>query len=278
MKNTKPVSLAIAVTALCATLPSNAAVIADAAADYVAAASATTAPTALPDGWQYLYSSASTGGTEVAMTANTALGNSGNTGFRGTDGSATTSAIVLGSLTNATVGAQYEIFADGFDGNGGTISSGNAGVVGTDILISPGNAAARAFTILRSTISLADINANGTTASIAGSFRELIFPTTVNANNQGSVDVFVYHNAALLFSVDQANAAATGGKLTQAAGTFNLTNITVAAGDTISFVVGSNGNSGQDETALQAQISLIPEPSSAMLGALGLLALLRRRR
>ena len=44
-------------------------------------------------------------------------------------------------------------------------------------------------------------------------------------------------------------------RLTQDDGTFDV-EATVAAGDTISFAVGNNGNFGADETALQASVTL----------------------
>ena len=259
------------------TMTSHSAIIADAAADYVAAAgSPTEAPAAAPAGWEYLYSGASTGGTEVALTASTVVGNGGNTGF-GADFGFNLPA-VLGTLTNTAAGAEYEIFADGFGGNGGTIPEGNGGVVGTDLLAHPGfTAGTDDFVISRFTIGAADIASFGNTATISGSFRNLVARDPVNNNTQGSIDVFVYLNSTLLFSVDQIDEAATGARLSQADGTFSEIT-TVEAGDTVSFVIGNNGNIGGDETALQAQIDVVPEPSTTLLGAFGLLALLRRRR
>ncbi|MGJ8642569.1 MAG: immunoglobulin domain-containing protein [Luteolibacter sp.] len=228
--------------------------VANAAADYLTApdGSATTAPTAEPDGWDYLVSDASTGGIELALTPNQDSGNAGNTGFAGGDTS-----FILGSQTG---GAQFEIYTDGFDGSGTTAkqsATGNEGVVGTDLLMTPGSVATKTNVIARYTLTSADLE-NGSNATISGSFRNLVVRNTPNANSQGSVDVFVYHNTTQLFIVDQDDPAAIPCALEQSLGTFNITGLSVAEGDTISFVVGNNGVTARDETALQASIDLSP--------------------
>lgn len=254
-------------------MTTNAAVIANVAADYATApgyVAGTTAPTAAPAGWEYLTSTAGTGGTEITMTAQTATGNGGAMGFAGASNSN-----ILGDQNGTAT--QYEIFSDGFDGNGGTIPTGNEGVIGTDLLMHPGGNAANAFTIARYTISAADI-LNGTTATIAGSFRDLAGRPDRSGPAE-SITADVFHNSTNLFSVTGgATAQGTSSYLTQATGTFNISGLTVAEGDTISFVVGYNGNVAGDETALQGTIDVVPEPSTALLGGLGLLGLLRRRR
>jgi hypothetical protein len=244
----------------------NAALIADIGGDYVDA-------TAAPAGWNYLISSAASGGTEAAMTANTVVtGGAGNSGFTGGQYSA-----ILGSHTSE----QYEIFTDGYDGSGTAAknsATGNEGVVGTDLLFSPGNTTADAYVIARYTIGAADL-VDGTSASIAGSFRNLVVRNTSNAASQGSVDVFIYKNTDLLWSVDQADDAATASMLSQTLGTYNLTDVTVAEGDTISFVVGWNGNNARDETALNGTINVIPEPATlGMVAVFGGGILFVRRR
>ena len=213
-------------------------VVADAAADYVAAAGSETAIlTTPPDGWSYFVSSEATAGDEVAL-ASGAVGREGEEGF-GSGGSARTAA-VLG--TNTSEG-EYELF-----GNGDL----NESVVGTDLLMHPSSTDETDFVIARYTVSAADI-ASGTTASITGSFREMVVPANINDNNRGSVDVFVFHNSDPLFEFESADDG--NSVLTRADGSFNV-ETTVAAGDTISFAVGSNGNFGGDETALEAKITL----------------------
>ncbi|MDA8563271.1 hypothetical protein N9L06_02340 [Mariniblastus sp.] len=227
--------------------------IADAAADYVAALSSVdAAPTGLPSGWTYLSSDANTGGTEAELTILPGIGNANNTGF-GTDGANFEIPAVVG---NNDVSAQFEAFNDGFDGGGNSIS-GNQGVVGEDLLMVPGFGTDDQFVIARYTISAADlVDSVPGTGSIVGSFRDLVFRAAVNSNSQGSVDVFVFHNGTPVFSVDRDNVPATAGRLTQADGTFNVTGLSFAPGDTISFVVGNNGVIGGDETALQASIAI----------------------
>jgi hypothetical protein len=254
------VGLLLPTTASAATV-----VLADAAADYVAAAgSPTTALTTLPAGWSYFVSSAANGGTEVALTAG-AAGNAGEQGF--TSGGNAGTAAVLGTNTN---GGDYELFSNG-DANGG--------VVGTDLLLHPSDTAATDFVIVRYTISVADASSIlAGSGSISGSFRDLIVGGGAAAQ---SVTVDIYQNSTSLFSTAGGTAAqGTQGILTAADGTFNLTGLTLTAGDTIDFAVGINGHFGADETALSAQISgeSIPEPSSALLASLSALGLLIRRR
>lgn len=222
-------------------------VVANPALDYVDG-------TTMPAQWSYLGSDLASGGTEFALTSITGLGNGGNTGFGHSGGSND----VPGVLGSIELGTQFEIFADGFDGNGGSIPTGNEGLPGVDLLMHPGNGgAANDYVIVRYTIG-SEIE-NGTTADISGSFRELVAHASPNANNGGSIDVFVYHNSTPLFSLDRANDIANAGMLSQLDGTFDVT-ATVAYGDTISFVVGNNENFGGDEAALQALIELSGTP------------------
>lgn len=224
-------------------------VVANPALDYVDG-------TTMPAQWSYLGSDAASGGTEFALTSIVELANGGNTGF-GQVGASFDAPGVLGSIDG---GAQYEIFADGFDGNLPNVESGNEGLPGVDLLMAPGSAATNSFAIARYTIGEEIVS--GTTATISGSFRELVVHSAakLNANNGASVDVFVYHNSTVIFDLDRANDIANGGMLTQLDGTFSITGLTVAYGDTISFVVGNNGNFGGDETALQALIELSGTP------------------
>ncbi|MDA8563274.1 hypothetical protein N9L06_02355 [Mariniblastus sp.] len=238
--------------------------IADPAADYVASLSAINAePTAFPSGWTYLFSDAASGGTETDLTVIAGLANGGNTGFGVID----VAFEVPGVLGNVNLGDEFEVFGDGFSGNGGLIPTGNEGVVGEDLLLVPGFGTDDQFIIARYTISAADLaDSVAGTGSIVGSFRDLVFRQPANSNHQGSVDVFVFHNGNPVFSVDRDNVPATAGRLTQADGTFNITGLSFAAGDTISFVVGNNGNIGGDESALQAAISVDSDGSTALAG------------
>ena len=239
-------------------------VIGDAAGDYVAAAGGPTATlTAFPASWSYLGSTAATGGALSNLTAGGA-GTDGGPGFTGVSAAGT--AAVQGTDPN---GGDYELFGNG-DPNGG--------VIGEDLLLHPGQAGnADAFVIARYTVGDASTYAAGTGA-IAGNFRDLIVGGGAASE---SVEVAIYQGTNLLFSTEGGTTAqGTQGILTEAAGTFDLTGLTFATGDTIDFVVGINGHFGADETALEGIISVdvVPEPSVALLGGFGLLALLRRRR
>ena len=200
---------------------------ADAAGDYTGA-------TAPPPGWEYLVSSDGSGGAENALAPNQTVGELDNTGFGGAG--SVGSASILGS------GSPFGLYNN----------FGHSGVAGTDLLFQPGNGTTDDFIIARYTVSAADV-ASGTVATIAGSFRDMQGGTTGNGGN--SVAVSIYHNTTSLFS-----ATGSAGRLyangSSPSGIFNLTDVTLTAGDTISFVVGNNGHFGGDETALQATIEV----------------------
>lgn len=242
-------------------------VLGDAAADYVAAAGGPNATlTTAPTGWSYFGANAANGGTEAALTAGQ-VGNQGAAyqGFVGISNNNV--AAVYG--TNTASSPEFEIFSNG---------EGNAAVVGTDLLLHPGGpGAADEFTIVRFTVGDDSLFTAGTGA-INGSFREGI----IGGNgSRESVFTAIYQNSVQLFQVTGGTTAqGTPSQLTQEAGSFSLSGLTFTTGDTIDFVVGANSNNGADESALISSISVdtIPEPSTALLGGLGVLGLLVRRR
>jgi len=84
----------------------------------------------------------------------------------------------------------------------------------------------------------------------------------------------------LVFSSDSGASTSFSGTSTQVEGATanqNFTNITAAASHTLGFG-GDFSTASASDTDNRYSITLVPEPSSALLGGLGLLALLRRRR
>ncbi|MEM9480270.1 MAG: hypothetical protein AAGA58_11520 [Verrucomicrobiota bacterium] len=190
--------------------------IADIGGDWVGTAT-------LPAKWQYLQSDMPNGGIESALAGGGQIGNAGNSGFGGgQDG------FNLGAVTG--VGP---IFVDGTTNN--LIS-------GTDLAVHPADGTK--YVILRRTITAGDL-ANGTGATITGSFRNLI-------NNGNSIDALVYRNNTPLFTV-----FATGPTLSQTEGTFDIST-TVGENDVIDFVVGDRISFSGDETAIRGTITLAP--------------------
>ena len=189
--------------------------------------------TVLPAAWQYLNADEASGGTEVAMTAGVSVGTQGNVGFAGMG-----TAALIGNASTGT----YVVDS----GNGG-----NAATAGNDLLIRTDDGSAADYVIIRYTIEAHDVAFGKTRARIAGSFRDLVGSTSGD-----SVVVHVFHNSTELFT-----ATGSAGRLTQANGTFDISDLSVQAGDTISFVVGSIGTSTGDEVALNASIDFVQETS-----------------
>ncbi|MCX6927317.1 MAG: DUF2961 domain-containing protein, partial [Verrucomicrobia bacterium] len=221
---------------LSANLHAGAATVADLGADYL-----TGSPKA---GWQYLQSTAATGGTETALTYGSAVGSQGNLGYGG-GGNGFNLPCVLGAASTGN----FILFSDG----------ANNGVLGTDLLVHPGDAVnlppttTQTYVIMRYTISTADVT-NGPQAAIVGSFRRSLM-------SSDGVIAYVFKNATQLWTVSSSD------RLSQVDGAFSLTT-TLAAGDTISFVLGNHGNLYGDESAVRGTITLAmaPPPPSIVSG------------
>ena len=250
-------------------------VIADPALDYVREVDASPgAPNATPPtGWRYYvieqnaldettFNFASDG-TDLSPPPESSSGNAGNEGFEGPD-----NGNIMGTQTNAN--GFFQVFADGFNG-GGNGNPGNQSLPGADLLMIPPstsfdeeNPDAPIFSsvVASYTISSADV-ANGSIATISGSFRELAGqgPDATNNNQLGSATVSVYLNHDEVFTVSGDN-----GQLLQSAGTFSFTTPSpIAVGDVISFVTDRQGTSdnmtnGGDEVSLNARIELSGDP------------------
>ena len=89
------------------------------------------------------------------------------------------------------------------------------------------------------------------------------------------VDVHVVVNGTSVFDAAIARETEPG---LPASTSYSTPSVTLAAGDVVDFVVGTNGHLFGDNTRFNATIELIPEPASLALVAIGLLAGGRRRR
>lgn len=138
----------------------------------------------------------------------------------------------------------------------GTVVSGTVTVPALTLVMHPGSTGygpggTREFAVTRWTAPVAGA------FDITGSFIAL---------DSGSTAVHVMRNGASLFSAIRASSTNTG---------FTLRGVSIAAGDTIDFVVGNNGSFYNDSTGLIATI--VPTPAAAAPLALFLLAFRRRR-
>ncbi len=97
--------------------------------------------------------------------------------------------------------------------------------------------------------------------SVIGDWKSLDIGSTIN---------YVLKNGTAIFT-DTSDATSN----------FNLTNISLANGDTIDFVVSSNGGIDYDTTGLRVTLTGVPEPTTLALfglGGIGLAGIAKRRR
>lgn len=179
--------------------------------------------TVLPYSWEFLNADEASGGNEVAMTPGISVGTQGNTGFVGAG-----SAGLIGSASTASFVINSE-------------NTGNGATEGEDLLIATDDNTDRDFVIVRYTVTKEDISFGKTRANVSGSFRDLVGDT-----DDASVTTKVYLNDDEVFT-----ATGSAGRLSKADGTFGFSAMPMAVGDTISFVIGSNGSNDGDEVALQ---------------------------
>jgi hypothetical protein len=109
----------------------------------------------------------------------------------------------------------------------------------------------------------------GTINIINSSFAKLTTNTNSGANG---VDLDIFVNDTLV------GALSKNGFQSLTASNFNGSLGNLSVGDTIYVTIGNNGNDAFDASVINFQLESVPEPSAALLGGLGMLALLRRRR
>jgi hypothetical protein len=107
------------------------------------------------------------------------------------------------------------------------------------------------------------------TVSIANSSLAKYLTTGTGANG---VDLDIYVNDTLI------GALSKDGFQSTTASNFDGSLGNLSVGDTVYVTIGNNGNDVNDASIINFQLVSVPEPSTALLGGLGVLALLRRRR
>lgn len=93
-----------------------------------------------------------------------------------------------------------------------------------------------------------------------------------DGSGANGVDLDIYVNDTLI------GALSKNGFQSLTASDFNGSLGDLVVGDTVYITIGNNGNDVNDASIIDFQLVSIPEPSAALLGGLGFLALLRRRR
>jgi hypothetical protein len=109
----------------------------------------------------------------------------------------------------------------------------------------------------------------GTVSIVNSSFAKL---TTSTGSGANGVDLDIYVNDNLI------GALSKNGFQSLTPSNFNGNLGDLVVGDTVYVTIGNNGNDAFDASVINFQLESIPEPSAALFGGLGMLALLRRRR
>ncbi len=227
-----------------AATPAAAVPIADLAGDYIDAST-------VPVGWEYLESDMLTGGTEMALLSDLPVGNETAVGF-GTNTFPTTGGFNIGAIVGDNAdGGDYEIFTDGQIDNVTPAPGNHSAVPGVDLLFHPGGLGIDAgpeFVMARRTITQGEIDANGGFVAISGAYSSLL-----GEDDGNSPSIYVLHNDTDLLA---------GAGIDSHSGTLDISGVSVVAGDTIAFVVGSGANLFGDETAISAVIDLSNDPGN----------------
>ena len=94
----------------------------------------------------------------------------------------------------------------------------------------------------------------------------------IDGTGANGVDLDIYVNDTLMGSFSK------DGFQSLTASNFDGSLGNLSVGDTVYVTIGNNDNDVNDASVINFQLVSIPEPSAALLGGLGMLALLRRRR
>jgi hypothetical protein len=211
-------------------------------------------------------------------------------GYRATAGG---TGLTLFTAADHIVNGTVEGFADAAGGccgplpsvgvNTGPAAAFPAGTIATgEMLLHPdgnaaGNFADEAKSVVRFTASTAGQYA--VTALFEDTDDCCGVGTPNGANNSPGVDVHVVVNGTSIFDDAISREAGANDPANLPTFTsFSAPSVTLAAGDVVDFVVGTNGQLFGDATRFNATLDLIPEPSGLALLALGGMGLAARRR
>jgi hypothetical protein len=156
----------------------------------------------------------------------------------------------------------------GFNSSGGTINAGGSPALlwpSGVLQIAPGGTlnSTPANTVLRWLAPSSGV------LDITGQFSDL-----QQSGKESTLSMYVQSNGATIFT-----ATYNGSAPHQPAVPFNLSNVSVTAGQDIDFIVQSGGDEGDDSLGITASVTeSVPEPASLALGGFGSLLILRRRR
>ena len=209
----------------------------------------------------------------------------GGTALKNVQGTAATD-LVAGKLGLLIVDTAGDGFLTGLTGGaspaaGNPFSSAPYGPDGTGLTVNSTFGGDTVLARLTTTVAFGDTTMAGALAGFTATpylnknYAIVWFNTLTTAGSETVAPAGTYFGIAR--GGDWVFPAADTGTFTFGTGATNLDQVTLAAGGSTSAATAAAGQSVAFATA-GTSLSLIPEPSAALLGALGVLGLLRRRR